>query len=67
MAVATSLDGNARDRLMLEILRHHRRRATQECEWAGKHAVVAHRDQLRHAIAIARGQNCDRIAGGRSE
>ncbi len=65
MTVATSLDRNACPRLIFEILRHHRCRAAQECEGANKHALVADRHQLRHAAAIGRGQDSNRIASGR--
>src|SRR5262249_33872617 len=48
--------------LMLEVLGHHRGGAAQERERTYTHALVALRDQLRHAAAIARGQDGDRIA-----
>src|SRR5262249_4477708 len=67
MAVAASLDGNAGARLMLEILGHHRGGAAQERERTYKHALVANRNQLRHAAAIARGQDGDRITIAGSE
>src|SRR5262249_6242257 len=67
MAIAASLDRNASDGLMLEILGHHRGRAAQECERARQHALIAHWDQFRHAAAIARSQDGDRIASSRSE
>src|SRR5262245_66237081 len=67
MAVAASLDGNAGARLMLEILGHHRGGAAQERERTYKHALVANRYQLRHAAAIARGQDGDRITLAGSE
>src|SRR5262249_51760432 len=67
MAVAASLDGNAGARLMLEILGHHRGAAAQERERTYKHALVANRYQLRHAAAIARGQDGDRITLAGSE
>src|SRR5262249_7440441 len=67
MAVAASLDGNAGARLMLEVLGHHRGGAAQERERTYKHALVANRYQLRHAVAIARGKDGDRITIAGSE
>src|SRR5262245_16113705 len=67
MAVAASLDGNAGARLMLEVLGHYRGGAAQERERTYAHALVTNRDQLRHAVAIARGQDGDRIAIAGSE
>src|SRR5258708_17655902 len=67
MAVAASLDGNARARLMLEVLGHHRGSAAQERERTYKHALVANGYQFRHPAPIARSQNGDRIASGGPE
>ena len=64
MAVAASLNGDAGCRLMPEVLGHDRGRPAQEGERACKHAFVTHRDQVRHAGAVARGEDGDRIAIG---
>ena len=55
MAVAAGLYGNSRTRLMLQVLSHHRGSASQESEWACKHALIANRHQFRHAGAVTRG------------
>src|SRR4029077_21053754 len=67
MAVAASLNGDAGCRLMPEVLGHDRGRPAQEGERASKHAFVTHRDQVRHAGAVARGEDGDRIAIGGAE
>jgi hypothetical protein len=67
MAVAARLDRNSRGRLMPQVLRHHRGRAAQEGEWAGKHSLIANRYQLRHAGAVASRQERYRVAVERPE
>jgi hypothetical protein len=64
VAVAATLHGDARGRLLLEVVGHHRGGAAQEGEWTDQHALIANRDQLGHAGAVGLGQDGDRVALG---
>jgi hypothetical protein len=50
---------------MLEILRHDGSCSAQVCEGACEHALIADRDELGHAGAVAGGKEGDRVASAR--